>query len=768
MANFNTTDLGVASGSPFRAQAPVVDNTPSLVLNAVSQATQLAFDVAESKQVGEANAVVESFTSDQLRLAEAVSQGKLTSSQARSRMRAVYDSYRANNPGLSEALLERQKDIVSTAGLGKVVTEESPQEKAFNSLAQEAMTSGYVPTGATGEALQEGVRNYAALLRGRDELNDAKANLDYAKSQVGLEQSQIELAETRAQEAQKKALSSMAASYSVKFNNDMMDVASRVQTGEITQQDATLELQNRWASLNSMVSQTGDRLSGQHLANLMKPMEMMYNNTLGLISGSTTADVVENQNRKEIALASQAWLSNPKMASIVAGDNLLRNSSILSFIKNVDEDILNHIKNISKKGGKGTNLVPSDPEEMQGVDTLFRILDDNMTNAMGKGLPNDQAKDQLDTSLVNAVKSVKSYEAFAESPKDFHRVMDFFASPNFGKYTKAYGGIPAEIAQDALETLQVSYENEVLPAVKESWEEARFGGRAPVGLSARYHTARTTGPEVIIPTLTGSGIVFKAAEGADPRDGAIKARIKNLNKKVAPVINRLIRASSHLSVQDYRKVYETNYAYIFGQDPDSESGGDDPGKKVDVSSVIGNVADRLFEREGTGDTVTNVETGEVGVTQAARDAVNATEEDTDKDVAVKYLKHLDKSWGSVEGYSDVSDDLKGALLDASYNMGESVMKQPKLIDALREGDEEGVVYELLDTAQVGGKSLKGLAKRRAEVYNEVAEVKITKVEQKADGTIIYYAGDDIVREYTPRGGRHAKSSAGTITLSNSL
>lgn len=170
--------------------------------------------------------------------------------------------------------------------------------------------------------------------------------------------------------------------------------------------------------------------------------------------------------------------------------------------------------------------------------------------------------------------------------------------------------------------------------------------------------------------------------------------------------------------------------------------------------------------EGVGDDVTNVATGALGVTRQARDAVSGSANMSDEEVARSYLTELNSKWARVDGYDLVSPEVKEALLDASYNMGESVLGFEKLTEALKRGDEQTVVTELLDTANVDGQTIRGLARRRAVAYNAVADIPIAEVEQKDDGTIIYkdVAGGTIF-QYKTRGGRHEKSGVGTIPVS---
>ena len=176
------------------------------------------------------------------------------------------------------------------------------------------------------------------------------------------------------------------------------------------------------------------------------------------------------------------------------------------------------------------------------------------------------------------------------------------------------------------------------------------------------------------------------------------------------------------------------------------------------------VYEGLAVREGVGDTLTDVPTGALGVTEAARKAIGDDGSLGDEDVARMYLAKLQGRWEGVEGYQQAPAGVQEAILDASYNMGEQVLGFNKLKGALAKGNYEEAVRELLDTASVDGKGVKGLAKRRAEMYNAVATQKITDVEQLEDGTIIYRSDGEEVFKYRAKGGRHEKSDPGIIAV----
>jgi len=179
----------------------------------------------------------------------------------------------------------------------------------------------------------------------------------------------------------------------------------------------------------------------------------------------------------------------------------------------------------------------------------------------------------------------------------------------------------------------------------------------------------------------------------------------------------------------------------------------------------------VAEREGSGDTVTDVPTAHFGVTQSASDAVGEPfsenmSEEMARLVGTKYVSKLERDFSSrISGWEDLPLELREGAVDAAYNMGPKVFTYPKFMAALSSGNGQEAAMQLLNTAKTEGKSSKGLAKRRAEVYNiMLGEGSIDKVEQLEDGTLIYSKGGKEVFSYKVKGGRHRTSAVGSIAV----
>lgn len=184
-------------------------------------------------------------------------------------------------------------------------------------------------------------------------------------------------------------------------------------------------------------------------------------------------------------------------------------------------------------------------------------------------------------------------------------------------------------------------------------------------------------------------------------------------------------------------------------------------------SVVANVYSRLVEFEGKeGDTTGAAPTGKVGVTAGARRAVGG-EGMSDHEVAQAYVEHLyDKM---PESMKKAPDFVQAVLVDSAYNLGEGMFNYKGLNARAEEGDWLGAAAALLETASSGKKALRGIARRRAVHYNEIAE-KLNKptihsIDQAADGKLSYLDEEgEVIHSYRPSGGRHKDSGIGVIGI----
>jgi len=187
----------------------------------------------------------------------------------------------------------------------------------------------------------------------------------------------------------------------------------------------------------------------------------------------------------------------------------------------------------------------------------------------------------------------------------------------------------------------------------------------------------------------------------------------------------------------------------------------------DVSLVDAVYNDLALVEGESGDTTGAADTSKRGLTRKLYNKIKKetfsaiTEEEASK----YYLNKLNDRWEQVDGWDNASTDLKKVLLDASYNQGENIFTYKGLKKALKDKDSpDKVMKHLLDASNINKKSSKGLARRYAELYNRVSDSKITHVEQKAKGKIVYWKGADAFFTYTATKGKHKSSKIGKLNV----
>tara|TARA_R110000787_G_scaffold284517_1_gene398316 strand:+ start:581 stop:2935 length:2355 start_codon:yes stop_codon:yes gene_type:complete len=213
------------------------------------------------------------------------------------------------------------------------------------------------------------------------------------------------------------------------------------------------------------------------------------------------------------------------------------------------------------------------------------------------------------------------------------------------------------------------------------------------------------------------------------------------------------------------------------QEPEDTSGG--PASLMlslpPSETAIDMVQAGLLVQEGTGDTLTGIATGEGGITEVRKAEIVKRKGRPLSDKQARNEAVREDSVAlhdGLAGFDTLGAKVQAAILDMTYNIGSNGVLDPvefkSLHQAVAAGDVQRILIETLDTATVDGKSVSGLATRRARMYNRAnpdPAKHITDVEQLNDGTINYLSGDKVL--FTFKRPRHEKSSAGKVSVSSS-
>jgi hypothetical protein len=581
MADFTTSYIDSAPSSPITPQQAVVDKSGLIGLDFLSRAidagASTTVNYLENQRKIEAQQALDSavadFATTQLKLADAVDQGAMSSQEARMRMRKNYTEAIANNPALAGELAKAQKDIVKNTGFGKIVEEGTDQEQIQLAAEKEATLAGWIKPHQDRAGREQSVQAYLQFKRSQDMLaqEQARVSLETAKINQGTalynrQSSRIGLMQKERAERSRVALGSVADAYGYKFSQDLDEIKARVDRNELSREEAVMLADQQFSVLQQATASIGADAGGDYISNLTAPMKSRYDNMRKFLTGEMSAQVLDNQNQITLGLQKANLLGDPEVAKVVATSNLLPNAST-SLLPALDKAVVGIMNKQSNPEGKNADLTPDDDEGKRQVKAYLDILKDNMKGATGGTLVNKGvAEPEIDTNISNVLKSVDAYSMTVENPAEYNQIVDFLASPEFGKYTTTRGGIPADAAHNAKQVLQQQYEQQVLPLLRNRYEDVKVGGTGvnpgPRGGGAQFESAAT----VIKPLFTGAGVSF-VVNPEFAKNTRAKLEAQSLNREVAPVLNRLIRMSAHLGgTQDYKAVYEQNYAEIFGEE----------------------------------------------------------------------------------------------------------------------------------------------------------------------------------------------------------
>jgi hypothetical protein len=186
-------------------------------------------------------------------------------------------------------------------------------------------------------------------------------------------------------------------------------------------------------------------------------------------------------------------------------------------------------------------------------------------------------------------------------------------------------------------------------------------------------------------------------------------------------------------------------------------------------SLVNEAYKNLLTAEGiSGDTTGAAKTRKRGLTdeQYKRQVARLNNPNlTDKEASIAYLEELYVTFNNdLKGFSELDYQVKSDILHEAYNLGEDIKNFKKFSNAVKDNNVEQIFFNLLDTANISGKSSKGIAVRRAKLYNKHSSEKITEVEQLKDGTIIYKSKDKELFKYKPTKGKDKSSDPGKVNL----
>lgn len=603
MADFNNPVQGV-SGSPVQPQGGVVDNSTAQTISNVSgilgNVGQLFAGISQSSAAKQkqqqqtlADSVVSGYAQRTTALNAAVEQGKITWAEAKMKQRALYNQTVANHPSLTESLTKFQGDLNATAGLGDVLAKGTAVDQQIQDDTKKATAAGFVSPSMTPQEQDVGLQRYK-------QMEHNLYNMNYQKNQLGLQAAQLEIVSKRESIAASRAnranaqldiemkrnkvslqnsIADVANTYRGKIQTDLGQIQAAVDNKQMTPEQAlaaTNQIKNNFAAQLQPVRGAGDP---NFIDNLTKPIFDMVDRQNDFLSGKISKDTYQAQVDSLTAMASLDALKDPVLAAGAAYSKMFPQLSpaILSQIGNVA------VAHLNKSLGNGTppNLIDNDTKAdnkayLKSVGEMStRIKEKDPTVMDSKG-----TLQEMNLHVNSILKGINAYSMAVESPAQLNDVTNFMASKDFINFQKAGGQVNASNAAAVKSIIGEQYNNAVIPAISKEWDNSKtMTASAPrataVNLSGEQvagNPTKTKTPQAVDYRWTGSSLTFVPAKGMERNRGAV-AKARDLNQRVSPLVNKLVRMSAHLDGnEDYAKYFKDFEPAMFGVQPEEQQG----------------------------------------------------------------------------------------------------------------------------------------------------------------------------------------------------
>lgn len=595
MADMFSIGIGGPQGSPVQPQQAVVDNSNlsllntlgSVIPNVVGSLATSGAQAAQASKKKEADAVVSGYGQRITAINAAVEQGKMTWAEAKTRTRALYNQTIANYPSLTDAITKFQGDLNSTVGLGDTIAKGTAVDQQLQDDTKKATAAGFVSPGMSQAEQAAGLQQY----------KDMEHNLytmNYQKQQLGLQAAQLEIVSKRESIAASRAsranaelerkmklnklnlqnnLSDVNVAYYGKINADVQRVINNEElTGEQKAQALT-EIRNNYTAVLNPIRAGADPT---YVDNLTKPTFEMIDAAMGFATGKVNKEVAQNLVDTKTAIAQNEIMRNPTLATAAAASKLFPQFSE-AIINQVGPDVIQVLKKNTQPSAPPANLV--DPDNQDQVKTYLKGVGDVATRVKQKDPTVTDPKgamDELNTNVNNILKGINAFSLSVEKPSQLNNVTNFLASKDFMNFQKAGGQINAANSSSVKSIVQEQYNNQVIPAVKKEWEKSKTTTGAPTGVRQIGRVSIPVSPEqnttdVLQYKWSGNSLVFMPAKGMEQNRYAT-AKARELNARVAPLINKMVRMNAHLDgSEDYAKYFKEEEGAIFGTTEDTSN-----------------------------------------------------------------------------------------------------------------------------------------------------------------------------------------------------
>ena len=587
MVDFTQAQIQTQTASPsgpsgYQRAPGALESLASLASALAPNKSQLDA-VAKKKAEAKTASVTELYSQEALKLADAVDMGEMSSGVARARMRRLYSTYIANNPLLQEDLYKVHNNILSTSGLGRVVAEGTEEEQREAEFRDEVYKAGFINESMSPEKQDEMIGQYRSfkvnerllgietqkLAFANAEITNIRGKLGIESDRLGLQRARmglrndsidqqmklLSLEQKKAAYRAEQAMVGLANDYGPVFRERASAIISDLPENASPEMRAQAErqLQELWSgTVGGVVGALGAGASTGMVDMATKPMKDWFDYSIRVARGEDSLANLNSANN--IAIQRETFNSylDPEVRALATTISMFGETVALS--PTMEETALRAFTNSVAR-----NSPPSvtDPDYNGFMGFSMETLE-----AAALGNLSEASTEEATTNLNNILSSLSNLSSTdAESLND---AAENLSSPQFGTYVEKIGftGLTREAATGAKNVFDEFYVQEVVPLIREEWQQATYKQSTGQTTPSAFRSPRTTRnvQENMRVDFSGSGVRFSAVNP----EGMGNAAATKLNREVAPVLNKLIRLGSHLDGHtNYRRFFEQNYSEMF-------------------------------------------------------------------------------------------------------------------------------------------------------------------------------------------------------------
>lgn len=592
---FDTSGDGIAqyNTQPQQATAPAPSTATTVASSGILQGLgNLAEGLVSGMKAGakaQAQAKEDTALSTYARkvtsLNAAVEQGTMSQAAAQRQQRALYNSLVANNPAVTDKLTSFNTTLMSSKGLGDTLADGTPVDQQIEADTKSATAAGFINPGMTQEQQQAGLNAYRQQQHAINQMEFQSKQLGLISQKLSIQASQESIAASRVSRANsaadlqikknklrtQQAVGDVAAAYFDKAQIQMEQIKNDVASGKLTQEAGMESLMKLKTDFNAITMKVRGSAGGDYVDSLAKPINDAIDVQANILSGKLSQELGQTQLDKLTIQSQLPIMSDPKMAQVMSVSKLMGAGFNTQLLAEVGPTVIGFLNN-TLKGLPAGNVTSADPEDAAQTKTFMGLVRDATKNLGAQNPlitdPGDTFKEVRDHAN-QVLHGIADFSSSQKQPAQLNNAVDFLSSPEFLALQKMGAKFDAEAVEGATNAVTTNYNDKLIPAVRDEWRQAQTTVGAPQSVK---QIGRVTIPvENKKPTTdalqylwTGTSIQFKPAPGYETNP-AVLAKARELQKSLAPLINKSVRMSAHLSGSDnYTKYFQQNEAAFFG------------------------------------------------------------------------------------------------------------------------------------------------------------------------------------------------------------